>query len=120
MCTHSDWFPASTTQRPDVGPPYTTSVYTVCRVSWVLIARHNSPNGYSSYLRHISSTDHTIGKEVLLLFLLNPDVIDANKDFFDPIPVGSATNCFYNPFQFYSRLRVHALISRPKFRFIKS
>ena len=36
----------------------------------------------------------SIWKEVLLPILLNPDVIDANKDFFHPIPVASAINCF--------------------------
>ena len=46
----------------------------------------------------------SIGKEFLLPFQLNLDVIFASKDFFDPVPVVSATNCFYDPLQIYSRL----------------
>ena len=33
----------------------------------------------------LRTTKESIGKEVPLPFLLNPDVIDANKDFFDPM-----------------------------------
>ena len=34
----------------------------------------------------------SIGKEVVLPFLRSPDVIDANKDFVDPVFVAFATN----------------------------
>ena len=61
-----------------------------------------------------NSTPESIGNEVLLPFLLNPNVIDVNKAFFDPV-----SNCFYDLFQIYSCLPVHALFSRLIFRFVR-
>ena len=51
-------------------------------------------------------TKEYIRKEILLSFLLNPDVIY-------PVPVASANDCFYDPFQIYSAPPppVHAMIS---------